>query len=104
MRTTAVAVMCLGLTVTACDERQAAPEALDHTVSFTSSSGASAQLDVRIDKVWVFDNWSLDLYLDIQNVTNTRSTEGTQYNYNYSQSAQFEGLPIVPILGVKGSW
>ncbi|HET9037181.1 MAG TPA: TonB family protein [Myxococcaceae bacterium] len=63
-----------------------------------------AQLDVRIDKVWVFDNWSLDLYLDIQNVTNTRSTEGTQYNYNYSQSAQFEGLPIVPILGVKGSW
>jgi TonB family protein len=63
-----------------------------------------AQLDVRIDKVWVFDSWSLDLYLDIQNVTNTRSTEGTQYNYNFSQSAQFEGLPIVPILGVKGTW
>ena len=63
-----------------------------------------AQLDVRIDKVWVFDNWSLDLYLDIQNVTNTRSTEGTQYNYNYSQSARFEGLPIVPILGIKGTW
>jgi uncharacterized membrane protein (UPF0127 family) len=48
MRTAAVAVMCLGLTVTACDEQQAAPETLDHTVSFTSSSGASAQLDVRI--------------------------------------------------------
>ncbi len=63
-----------------------------------------AQLDVRIDKVWVFDNWSLDLYLDIQNVTNTRSTEGTTYNYNYSQSARFEGLPIVPILGIKGTW
>ena len=63
-----------------------------------------AQLDVRIDKVWVFDDWSLDLYLDIQNVTNTRSTEGTLYNYNYSQSARFEGLPIVPILGIKGTW
>ncbi|HET9155779.1 MAG TPA: ligand-gated channel protein, partial [Myxococcaceae bacterium] len=63
-----------------------------------------AQLDVRIDKVWVFDNWSLDLYLDIQNVTNTRSTEGTSYSYNYAQSARFEGLPIVPILGVKGTW
>jgi len=63
-----------------------------------------AQLDVRIDKVWVFDNWSLDLYLDIQNVTSTRSTEGTAYNYNYSQSARFEGLPIVPILGIKGTW
>lgn len=63
-----------------------------------------AQLDVRIDKIWVFDNWALDLYLDIQNVTNTRSVEGTQYNYNYSQRAQFEGLPIVPILGLKGTW
>ena len=63
-----------------------------------------AQLDVRIDKIWVFDNWSLDLYLDVQNVTNTRSIEGTQYSYNYAQSAQFEGLPIVPILGVKGTW
>jgi TonB family protein len=63
-----------------------------------------AQLDVRIDKIWVFDNWSLDLYLDIQNVTSTRSTEGISYNYNYSQSARFEGLPIVPILGVKGTW
>ncbi len=48
MRTAAVAVMCLGLMVTACDEQRAAPESLDHTVSFTSSSGASAQLDVRI--------------------------------------------------------
>lgn len=63
-----------------------------------------AQLDVRVDKIWVFDNWSLDLYLDIQNVTSTRSTEGTTYNYNYSQSARFEGLPIVPILGIKGTW
>jgi TonB family protein len=63
-----------------------------------------AQLDVRIDKIWVFDNWSLDLYLDIQNVTSTRSTEGISYNYNYSQNARFEGLPIVPILGVKGTW
>ncbi len=63
-----------------------------------------AQLDIRIDKVWVFDNWSLDLYLDVQNVTNNRSAEGTQYNYNYSQKAYFEGLPIVPILGVKGTF
>jgi len=62
------------------------------------------QVDVRIDKIWVFDNWSLDLYLDVQNVTNARSVEGTQYNYNFSQKAYFVGVPIVPILGVKGSW
>ncbi len=65
---------------------------------------AFVQVDVRIDKIWVFDNWSLDLYLDVQNVTNARSVEGTQYNYNFSQKAYFVGVPIVPILGVKGSW
>ena len=65
---------------------------------------AFAQLDVRIDKVWTFNNWSLDLYLDVQNVTNTRSVEGTAYSYNYAQSAHFEGLPIVPILGVKATF
>ncbi|HTS82610.1 MAG TPA: TonB family protein [Myxococcaceae bacterium] len=65
---------------------------------------AFAELDVRIDKVWAFDTWSLDLYLDVQNVTSTRSVEGTTYNYNYSQKAYFQGLPIVPILGVKGTW
>src|SRR5262249_15419948 len=26
---------------------------------------AFAQLDVRVDKVWTFNNWSLDLYLDV---------------------------------------
>lgn len=65
---------------------------------------AFAQLDVRVDKVWTFNNWSLDLYLDVQNVTNTRSVEGTAYSYNYAQSAYFEGLPIVPILGVKANF
>ena len=27
-------------------------------------------LDVRLDKKWFFDNWSLNLFLDVQNVTN----------------------------------
>jgi TonB family protein len=59
------------------------------------------QLDIRIDKIWVFNTWSLDLYLDIQNVTDARSVEGTTYSFNYSQAVYFVGLPIVPVLGLK---
>jgi TonB family protein len=59
------------------------------------------QLDIRIDKIWVFNTFSLDLYLDIQNVTDARSVEGTTYSYNYSQAVYFVGLPIVPVLGLK---
>jgi len=29
------------------------------------------QLDIRVDKKWFFSRWSLDAYLDIQNVFST---------------------------------
>jgi TonB family protein len=63
-----------------------------------------AQLDVRVDKIWVFNTFSLDLYLDIQNVTDTRAVEGTTYSFNYAQAVYFVGLPIVPVLGLKAVW
>jgi TonB family protein len=62
------------------------------------------QFDVRLDKVWTYDNWQLDFYLDVLNLFNHRSIEGIQYSYDYSQSAYFRGLPILPTLGLKGSF
>jgi outer membrane receptor protein involved in Fe transport len=62
------------------------------------------QLDVRVDKVWTFDSWMLDAYLDVLNAYNHRSIEGSAYSYDYSQHAYFEGLPVVPTLGLKGSF
>ncbi|MFL5346273.1 MAG: TonB-dependent receptor domain-containing protein [Hyalangium sp.] len=62
------------------------------------------QLDVRVDKNFIFDTWSLDLYVDLTNVYNNPAKEGVLYNYNYSESAYLEGLPILPIIGAKGSF
>jgi outer membrane receptor protein involved in Fe transport len=62
------------------------------------------QLDVRLDKVWTFDNWMLDLYLDVVNAYNHRATEATTYGYDYSQQQAFLGLPILPSIGAKGSF
>ncbi|MFL5246891.1 MAG: TonB-dependent receptor domain-containing protein [Myxococcales bacterium] len=62
------------------------------------------QLDVRIDKIWTYDSWMLDAYLDLLNAYNHRSIEGTQYSYDFSQRDQFRGLPIIPTLGVKASF
>ena len=62
------------------------------------------QLDVRIDKVWTFDAWTLDAYLDVVNAYNRRAVEGTIYSYDYSQRDAFRGLPILPSLGLKGSF
>jgi hypothetical protein len=62
------------------------------------------QLDIRIDKIWVYDLWNLDLFLDIQNAYNRQSVEGVTYSYNYQQRQYFKGLPILPIIGLKGSF
>ena len=60
------------------------------------------QLDVRVDKVWTFPRWHLTAYLDIQNIYNYQAPEGQTYNYNFTQSAYVRGLPILPILGLRG--
>ncbi len=62
------------------------------------------QLDLRVDKRFTFDSWMLDVYLDVQNVYNYRSPEDVTYNYNYTSSSWFSGLPIIPSLGVKGEF
>ncbi len=62
------------------------------------------QLDVRVDKKWIFDGWILGAYLDVTNAYNAKNSEGTRYNYDYSDSEPVRGLPIIPSIGVKGEF
>ena len=66
--------------------------------------GTFHQLDVRVDKVWTFETWTLNLYLDIQNFYNRGNPEGYIYNFDFSERDTLTGLPILPILGIKGQW
>jgi TonB family protein len=62
------------------------------------------QLDVRAEHVWLYDTWSLGLYLDIINVTNKSNTEAVQYDYRFRQSSPVTSFPILPTLGLKATW
>ena len=62
------------------------------------------QLDLRVDHTWVFNTFTLDLFLDLLNATNTPNVEGYQYDYRYRQRIDFSLLPILPVIGVKGEW
>jgi outer membrane receptor protein involved in Fe transport len=62
------------------------------------------QFDVRVDKRFVFQSWSLVVFLDVQNVTNRGNPEGLFYNSDYTQSAYVTGIPILPALGARGEW
>lgn len=62
------------------------------------------QLDLRVDKTWTFERWKLSLYLDIQNTYNQGNQEGITYSYDYTRQQPLTGLPILPLLGIKGEW
>lgn len=62
------------------------------------------QLDLRIDKKFTFDDWALNLYLEITNATNRANTEQAGYSFDYSTRSDIVGLPIVPGLGIRAQF
>jgi len=60
------------------------------------------RLDVRLEKKWTFNAFSLAAYLDVQNVYNKQSVDGYRYNYDYTKSQAVPGLPILPSIGLRG--
>lgn len=71
---------------------------------FSRRLPAFFQLDVRVDKRFVYEKWILSLYADVQNVTNRQNAETLVYNFDYTQEKYLNGLPIIPSLGVRGEF
>ena len=66
---------------------------------------AFQQLDLRIDKTWVFNRWRLGLYLDIQNLYNYSNSEATVYGgRQLYQSAGITGIPFFPNIGLRADF
>lgn len=63
------------------------------------------QLDLRADRRWHKDWGDINLYIDIQNVTNRTNVEGRDWGFDdaHPNGADLDvpGLPIVPFLGVE---
>ena len=70
----------------------------------TARNGTFHQLDLRVDKRWIYQSWMLSLYLDIQNVYNRANPEGLTYNPDFSASRRQQGLPILTILGIRAEF
>ncbi|MEQ1506540.1 MAG: TonB family protein, partial [Myxococcota bacterium] len=56
---------------------------------------AFASVDVRVDKDWVYRNWTLTLYVDVQNATNRQNVEVMSWSDDYSEETPITGLPLV---------
>lgn len=61
------------------------------------------QADLRLDRVWRRAWGTIDLYFDIQNVTNRRNVEGREPSDDLmiGGDEDIRGLPIMPFIGVE---
>lgn len=62
------------------------------------------QLDVRVEKNFLFQSWTLTAYLDVQNVYYAKNVEATFFDYRYREEIPIPGIPILPVLGVRASF
>ncbi|MCO4764107.1 MAG: TonB-dependent receptor [Myxococcales bacterium] len=62
------------------------------------------QLDIRVDKKFIFDSWLLGVYLDLQNAYNRANPEGITYSYDARFQTVTAGLPIIPSFGLRGEF
>lgn len=65
---------------------------------------ATHQIDVRVDREWRFRTWNLAAYLDVTNVYAHARVLGYSYNYDFTERQAITDLPIVPAIGVRGSF
>lgn len=62
------------------------------------------QLDLRVDRTWVFDLWKLTAYLEVINAYNRSNVESIGYDFRFRERTEVSFLPIIPVLGVKGEF
>ena len=62
------------------------------------------QLDIRLDKFWLFNKWVLSTYIDIQNVYYHKNPISVGYSADYSEKVYTYSLPIMIFLGIKGDF
>lgn len=62
------------------------------------------QLDLYIEKKWSFEEWYLEVYLDVQNVYNASNTELYIPTFDFKRTERLPGIPIFPSLGIRGTF
>ncbi|HEY6477752.1 MAG TPA: TonB family protein [Polyangia bacterium] len=59
------------------------------------------QLDARLEKSFVYRRMKLNVFLDVQNITNRQNPEEIIYNYDFSLKAYITGFPTLAVLGAR---
>jgi hypothetical protein len=66
--------------------------------------GVSHALDIRVDKRWLFENWTLITYIDIQDIYNYKSPEPAVFNTATRRIEQRSPIGLLPTIGVSAEF
>ncbi|MCF8261922.1 MAG: TonB-dependent receptor [Melioribacteraceae bacterium] len=58
-------------------------------------------LDLRVDRRWNFENWSLIAYLDVQNIYNRKNVSNIRWDYLTNKVAENSQIGVLPSIGVN---
>lgn len=61
-------------------------------------------LSGRIDKLFTFRTWQLDIYVDLINFVHGVNPEFELYNYDYTEKTYIQGLPFIPSPGFEAKF
>jgi hypothetical protein len=65
---------------------------------------ANHSLDIRVDRRWSFATWTLDTYIDIQNIYNRKPIDVPRYNQRTGELEQNGSIGILPSIGVSAEF
>lgn len=66
--------------------------------------GTDHSLDLRVDRRWFFDSWTLIAYIDIQNVYNRRPGQAPEFNERTGSIEEDDAIGILPSIGISGEF
>ena len=62
------------------------------------------QLDVRLDRKWVFEQFSATAYIDVLNVYNNTNIEGVISDFRSREVQAIPSLPFLPVFGMSAEF
>jgi hypothetical protein len=65
---------------------------------------ANHSLDVRVDRRWSFGSWSLDTYIDLQNIYNRKPIDVPRINRRTGEIEQTASIGILPSIGISAEF
>jgi len=69
-----------------------------------SRFNAFHSLDLRVDRRWEFDNWTLITYLDVQNIYNNKYSNSLRWDARKGYAENQSSIGLLPSIGVSAEF